>query len=179
MRRLTVKTKQCDLKETVTVTPFALQSNCVGDGAIYSRVPSCCERKVGGWQSRYRSRWSDCQADSRYSKAADESCAYQKGILVQKKSSVIGWRRIFLTKMCYRRRQGYLPKLVTKMNEMPTTFVSLVVKRNCTGGSATVSFMGISRSELFPGFNRYTTEWKSPPYGCRLGLDWLKYQHTA
>ena len=55
--------------------------------------------KMGGWQSRYRSRWSDCRTDSRYSKAADESCAYQKGILVQKKSSVIGGRRIFLTKM--------------------------------------------------------------------------------
>ena len=45
MRRLTVKTKQCDRKEQVTVTQFALQSNCVGDGAIYSRVPDCCERK--------------------------------------------------------------------------------------------------------------------------------------
>ena len=33
-----------------TVTLFALQSNCVGDGAIYSRLPSCCERKVGGRQ---------------------------------------------------------------------------------------------------------------------------------
>ena len=66
--------------------------------------------------------------DSRCSKAADESCAYQKGILVQKKSSVIGGRRIFLTKMSYRRRQGYLPKLVTKMNEVPTTFESSVVK---------------------------------------------------
>ena len=42
---LTVKTKQCDPKEPVTVTQFALQSNCVGDGAIYSRVPSYCERK--------------------------------------------------------------------------------------------------------------------------------------
>ena len=66
--------------------------------------------------------------DSRCSKATDESCAYQKGILVQKKSSAIGGRRIFLTKMSYRRRQGYLPKLVTKMNEMPTTFESSVVK---------------------------------------------------
>ena len=44
-RRLTVKTKQCDRKEPVTVTPFALQSNCVGDGAIYSGIPNCCERK--------------------------------------------------------------------------------------------------------------------------------------
>ena len=84
--------------------------------------------KMGGWQSRYRSRWSDCQTDSRYSMVADESCAYQKGILVQKKSSVIGGRRIFLTKMRYHRRQGYLPKLVTKMNEIPTTFESSVVK---------------------------------------------------
>ena len=84
--------------------------------------------KMGGWQSRYRSRWSDCQTDSRCSKAADKSCAYQKGIWVQKKSSVIGGRRIFLTKMRYRRRQGYLPKLVTKMNEIPTTFESSVVK---------------------------------------------------
>ena len=44
-RRLTVKTKQCDRKEPVTVTQFALQSNGVGDGAIYSRLPNCCERK--------------------------------------------------------------------------------------------------------------------------------------
>ena len=75
--------------------------------------------KMGGWQSRYRSRWSDCQTDSRCSKAADESCAYQKGILVQKKSSVIGGRRIFLTKMSCHRRQGYLPKLVTKSMRCP------------------------------------------------------------
>ena len=32
-------------KESVTGTPFALQSNCVGDGAIYSRLPNCCEGK--------------------------------------------------------------------------------------------------------------------------------------
>ena len=54
----------------------------------------------------------------------------------------------------YRRRQGYLPKIVTKIYEMPTTFESSVVKQNCSDGGATVSFMGISRSELFPGFNR-------------------------
>ena len=48
------------------------------------------------------------------------------------------------------------------MNEMPTTFVSLVVKRNCTGGPRPSLFMGISRSELFPGFNRCMAEWKSP-----------------
>ena len=52
----------------------------------------------------------------------------EKGILVQKKSSVIGGRRIFLMKMYYHRRQGYLPKLVTKINEMPATFESSVVK---------------------------------------------------
>jgi len=92
------------------------------------QAPELLWTKMGGWQSRYRSRWSDCQTDSRYSKAAVALCAYQKGILVQKKSSVIGGRRIFLTKMSYHRRQGYLPKLVTKMFEVPTTFESSVVK---------------------------------------------------
>jgi len=91
--------KQCNLKELVTVTQFAREAEFVGDRAIYSKVPGCCERKEGGGQSRNRSRWSDCQTDSWYSKAADESCVYQERILVQKKSSVIGGRRNFLTKM--------------------------------------------------------------------------------
>ena len=91
-------------------------------------VPKLLWARQGRRTEPYRTMWADCQTDSRYSKAADESCAYQKGILVQKKSSVIGGRRIFLTKMRYHRRQGYLPKLVTKMCEMPTTFESSVVK---------------------------------------------------
>ena len=37
--------KQCDLKELVTVTQFAREAENVGDRAIYSRVPGCCERK--------------------------------------------------------------------------------------------------------------------------------------
>ena len=44
------------------------------------------------------------------------------------------WAENFPDENAYRRRQGYLPKLVTKMCEMPTTFVSLVVKRNCSDG---------------------------------------------
>ena len=91
------------------------------------QTPELLWRKMGGWQSRYRSRWSDCQLTADALRL-QKHCAYQKGILVQKKSSVIGGRRIFLTKMSYHRRQGYLPKLVTKMNEMPTTFESSVVK---------------------------------------------------
>ena len=38
------------------------------------------------------------------------------------------WTEKLLTKMHFHRRQGYLPKLVTKMNEIPTTFESSVVK---------------------------------------------------
>ena len=37
--------KQCNLKELVTVTQFAREAENVGDRAIYSRVPGCCERK--------------------------------------------------------------------------------------------------------------------------------------
>ena len=38
------------------------------------------------------------------------------------------WTEIFPDENAFHRRQGYLPKLVTKMNEMPTTFESSVVK---------------------------------------------------
>ena len=68
------------------------------------------------------------------------------------------WTENFPDENAYHRRQGYLPKLVTKMCEVLTTFESSVVKLNCSDRSATVPFMGISHSELFPGFNRYTTE---------------------
>ena len=100
-----------------------------GSNAIYGRRSLvCCEQKQAADRAE-TDRWMVwLSTDSRYSKAAETLCAYQKGILVQKKSSVIGGRRIFLTKMSYRRRQGYLPKLVTKMNEMPTTFESSVIK---------------------------------------------------
>ena len=37
--------KQCNLKELVTVTQFVQETENVGDRAIYSRVPGCCERK--------------------------------------------------------------------------------------------------------------------------------------
>ena len=79
--------------------PFAQEAgNAVGDRAKHSspqavvgqaRAADRAVQNYVGWLS----------TDSRYSKAADESCAYQKEILVQKKSSVIGGRRIFLTKM--------------------------------------------------------------------------------
>ena len=102
--------KQCDLKELVTVTQFAQEAENVGDCAKHSRVPYCCEQEPGR-------RTEPLQITE-----------------VWLSKSVIGGRSIFLTKICYHRRQGYLPILVTKMNEIPTTFVSLVVKRNCTGG---------------------------------------------
>ena len=81
-------------------TQFALQSNGVGDGAIYSRLPNCCERK---WAA---DRAVTDHGDLTVKLTADtlrlqmNHVRTEKGILVQKKSSVIGGRRIFLTKMC-------------------------------------------------------------------------------
>ena len=37
--------KQCNLKALVTVTHFAQEAENVGDRAMRSRVPDCCERK--------------------------------------------------------------------------------------------------------------------------------------
>ena len=95
--------KQCNLKELVTVTQFAREAENVGDRAIYSRVPGCCERK-----------W-----------AADRAVTDHGDLTVKIRNR---WTEKLLTKMHFHRRQGYLPKLVTKMCEMPTTFESSVVK---------------------------------------------------
>ena len=95
--------KQCDLKELVTVTQFAREAENVGDRAIYSRVPSCCERK-----------WAVDRADSGH------------GDLTVKIRN--WWTEKFPDENAYHRRQGYLPNLVTKTNAMPTTFESSVVK---------------------------------------------------
>ena len=81
--------KQCDLKNLVTETPFAQEAENVGDRAIYSRVPDCCERK-----------W-----------AADRAITDHGDLTVKIQNR---WTEKLLTKMYFHRRQGYLPKLVTK-----------------------------------------------------------------
>ena len=97
-------------------------------------VPKLLWARQGRRTEPYRTTWADCQLTADTLRLQKQCVRTKEEILVQKKSSVIGGRRNFLTKMCDRRRQGYLPKLVTKINEMPTTFESLVVKRNCSGG---------------------------------------------
>ena len=95
--------KQCNLKELVTVTQFAREAENVGDRAIYSRVPSCCERK-----------W-----------AADRAVTDHSDLTVEIRNR---WTENLPDENVYHRWQGYLPKLVTKINEMPATFESSVVK---------------------------------------------------
>ena len=95
--------KQCDRKELVTATQFAQEAENVGDRAMRSRVPDCCERK-----------W-----------AVDRAVTDHGDLTVKIRNR---WAEIFPDENAFHRRQGYLPKLVTKMNEIPTTFESSVVK---------------------------------------------------
>ena len=82
---------------------FAREAEIVGDRAIYSRVPSCCERK-----------W-----------AADRAVTDHRDLTVEIRNR---WTENLPDENVYHRWQGYLPKLVTKINEMPATFESSVVK---------------------------------------------------
>ena len=69
-------------------------------------VPRTAECEKGAAdRADYRSRRSDCQLTADALRL-QKHCAYQKGILVQKKSSVIGGRRIFLTKIYFHRGKG-------------------------------------------------------------------------
>ena len=61
-------------------------------------VPELLWAEQGRRTEPYRTMWADCQLTADTLRL-QKHCAYQKGILVQKKSSVIGGRRIFLTKM--------------------------------------------------------------------------------
>ena len=99
VRMPTVKTKQCEPKLFGSQARFVCEAKCAGNHTRDSRAPDGWTRKRGGGQGWLQITVVWLSTDSRCSKAADESCVYQKGILVQKKSSVIGGRRIFLTKM--------------------------------------------------------------------------------
>ena len=93
------KQKQCEPKLFGSQARFVCEAKCAGNHTRDSCAPDGWMRKRGGGQGWLQITAVWLSTDSRCSKAADESCAYQKGILVQKKSSVIGGRRIFLTKM--------------------------------------------------------------------------------
>ncbi len=60
-----------------------------------------------------------------HGKTADRAITDHGGLTVKIRNR---WTEKLLTKICFHRWQGYLPKLVTKMNEIPTTFESSVVK---------------------------------------------------
>ena len=119
--------KQCNLKELVTVTQFAREAENVGDRAIYSRVPGCCERK---WAA---DRAVTDHGDLTVKLTADtlrlqKHCVRTKENFGTEKEFRNRWTENFFDENVCHRRQGYLPRLVTKMNEMPTTFESSVVK---------------------------------------------------
>ena len=124
------KSKQNNVirKKPVHSNAFALQSNCVGDGAIYSRVPGCCERK---WAA---DRAVTDHGDLTVELTADtlrlqmNHVRTKKVFWYRRKELRNRWTEKFPDENAYHRRQGYLPKLVTKINEMPTTFESSVVK---------------------------------------------------
>ena len=89
------------------------------------------------WSAANRSRrqtelrqiagWSDCQLTADALRL-QKHCAYQKGILVQRKRAPESVDGKVVDENVFPPGQGYLPKLMTKMNEMPTTFESSVVK---------------------------------------------------
>ena len=127
-------------------------------------VPRTAECEKGAADRAETDRWMVwLSTDSRYSKAAVALCAYQKRILVQKRVPCrwtvsfpdenvfttdgkgicrTSWRKSIMR--CPRRlRVPSLNKIAQTVRDRP-------------------HFMGISRSELFPGFNRCLAKWKSP-----------------
>ena len=61
----------------------------------YTAESQAAVNENGRQTEPYRSRWSDCQTDSRYSKAVDESCVYQREFWYRKKEFRNRWAENF------------------------------------------------------------------------------------
>ena len=84
-----------------------------------------CEKGAAD-RADYRSRWSDCQLTADALRL--QQLLYPKGILVQRKRAPKSVDGKVADENAFPPVQGYLPNLMTKINEMPTTFESSVVK---------------------------------------------------
>ena len=90
-------------------------------------VPRTAECEKGAAdRADYRSRWSDCQLTADALRL--QQLLYPKGILVQRKRAPKSVDGKVADENAFPPGQGYLPNLMTKINEMPTTFESSVVK---------------------------------------------------
>ena len=72
-----------------------------------------CEKGAAD-RADYRSRWSDCQLTADALRL-QKPCAYQKGILVQRKRAPESVDGKVVDENVFPPGQGYLPKLVTKI----------------------------------------------------------------
>ena len=90
-------------------------------------VPRTAECEKGAADRAVQNYVGWLSTDSRYSKAAETLCVPKRNFGTEKEFRN-RWTENFPDENVCHRRQGYLPKLVTKMNEMPTTFESSVVK---------------------------------------------------
>jgi len=68
------------------------------DRAKHSGIPNYCGQSKGGGQSRYRSRWSDCQLTADALRLQQSICVPKKKLWYRRKEPVIGGR-----KRCWRK----------------------------------------------------------------------------
>ena len=123
------KQKQCDWKKPVTEKPFAWRSQEWIKCDIQQTKPGLLRTEAGGRQSWDRSLYGltvELTADTlrlQMNHVCTKKEFWYRKRVPQSAHGEFSWRKC----VC-RRRQGYLPKIVTKIYEMPTTFESSVVK---------------------------------------------------
>ena len=164
------KQKQCDWKKPVTEKPFAWRSQEWIKCDIQQTKPGLLRTEAGGRQS-----W-DRSLDGLTVKLTADTLRLQMNHVCTKKEfwyrkrvpqlvdGEISWRKCVAAD-----GKGICRNSWRKWMRCPRRLRVPSLNKIAQTARDRPPFVGISRSELFPGFNRYTTEWKSPPYGCRLG----------
>ena len=140
---------------------FVCEAKCAGNHTRDSRAPDGWMRKRGGGQGWLQITVVWLSTDSRCSKAAEALCAYQRVFWYRGKELRNRWTEKLLTKMHFHRGKGICQNSWRKWMRCPRRLRVPSLNKIAQAARNRPPFVGISRSELFPGFNCCFAEWKS------------------
>ena len=156
------KQKQCEPKLFGSQARFVCEAKCAGNHTRDSRAPDGWTRKRGGGQGWLQITVVWLSTDSRCSKAAEALCVPKRNFGTEEKSSGIGGRKSCWRKCVAADGKGICRNSWRKSMRCPRRLRIPSLNKIAQTAARPYSFMGILRSELFPGFYRCIAKWKSP-----------------
>ena len=136
-------------------------------------VPRTAECEKGAAdRADYRSRWSDCQTDSWYSKAAEALCAYQRVFWYRGKELRNRWTEKLLTKMHFHRGKGICQNSWRKWMRYPRRLRVPSLNKIAQAAARPSPLWGFCAANCFRDFivasQNENPRWSGPSYLNRI-----------